>query len=142
MAAVVLATDFLPKKLRVGLFADSALQPRWVVEAFARVARSEFAEIALIRTGNAPPAAVPWLFRTELDAPLELARYVPHQNLQDLDVAFALGALDDTVIDGIANFGVWRFYGDGVREVVDGAPLTFSGIKVRLAPGAESRLAY
>ena len=142
MAAVVLATDFLPKKLRVGLFADSALQPRWVVEAFARVARSEFAEIALIRTGNAPPAAVPWLFRTELDAPLELARYVPHQNLQDLDVAFALGALDDTVIDGIANFGVWRFYGDGVREVVDGAPLTSSGIKVRLAPGAEARLAY
>jgi hypothetical protein len=137
-----LATDFLPKKLRVGLFADSALQPRWVVEAFARVARSEFAEIALIRAGDAPPAAVPWLFRTELDAPLELARYVPHQNLQDLDVAFALGGLDDTLIDGIANFGVWRFYGDGAREVVDGAPLTSSGIKVRLAPGAESRLAY
>lgn len=149
MAAVVaglnplfLAADFLPKKLRVGLFADSALQPRWVVEAFARVARSEFAEIALIRTGDAPPAAVPWLFRTELDTPLELARYVPHQNLQDLDVAFALGALDDTTIDGIAHYGVWRFYGDGVREVVDGAPLTSSGIKVRLAPGAEARLAY
>jgi hypothetical protein len=142
LAAVVLATDFLPKKLRVGLFADSALQPRWVVEAFARVARCEFAEIALIRTGDAPPAAVPWLYRTGLDTPLELARYVPHQNLHDLDVAFALGALDDTAIDGIANFGVWRFYGDGVREVVDGAPLTSSGIKVRLAPGAEARLAY
>ena len=142
MAAVVLATDFLPKKLRVGLFADSALQPRWLVEAFARVARSDFAEIALIRAGDAPPAAVPWAFRTELDTPLELARYVPHRSLQDLDVAFALGALDDTVLDGIAHFGVWRFYGDGVREVVDGAPLTSSGIKVRLAPGAEARLAY
>ena len=142
MAAVVLATDFLPKKLRVGLFADSAFQPRWVVEAFARVARSDFAEIALIRAGDAPPAAVPWAFRTDLDTPLELARYVPQRSLEDLDVAFALGALDDTVLDGIAHLGVWRFYGDGVREVVDGAPLTSSGIKVRLAPGAEARLAY
>jgi hypothetical protein len=142
VAAVVLATDFLPKKLRVGLFADSAWQPRWVVEAFARVARSEFAEIALIRAGETPPATVPWAFRTELDTPLELARYVPFQKLQDLDVAFALGALDDTALDGIAHYGVWRFYGDGVREVAHGAPLTSSGIKVRLAPGAEARLAY
>ena len=111
MAAVVLATDFLPKKLRVGLFADSALQPRWVVEAFARVARSDFAEIALVRAGDAPPAAVPWAYRTALDTPLELARYVPQRSLQDLDVAFALGALDDTVLDGIAHFGVWRVNG-------------------------------
>jgi hypothetical protein len=34
--------------LRVGLFAGSARQPRWVVDAFARAAASGFAEIALI----------------------------------------------------------------------------------------------
>ncbi len=53
MAAVALANPPLPRKLRVGLFADSRLQPRWVVEAFDKVARSEFAEIVLVCAGEA-----------------------------------------------------------------------------------------
>jgi hypothetical protein len=31
--------------LRVGVFADAALQPRWIVEALARAGASGFAEI-------------------------------------------------------------------------------------------------
>jgi hypothetical protein len=50
-------------KLRVGVFADSALQPRWVVEALARVAASPYAELSLVlltlpaeKSGNKAPA--------------------------------------------------------------------------------------
>lgn len=153
MAAVALATAPHPEKLRVGLFADCALQPRWVVEAFAKVAASDFAQIVLICSADAPLRRVPWLFRSEdRDAPVDLARYVPHQRLRkmgsapflelDLDVAFALGDFDDSALDGIARLGVWRFYADGLREVVEGAPLTGSGLQVRLAPGAAPRIAY
>lgn len=155
MAAVALASNPLPQKLRVGLFADCPVQPRWVVEAFARVAGSDFAEIALIGAAAAPARQPPWLFRSEpRDALLDLARYVPHQQTTrlngrmqnllgfDLDVAFALGELDDSALDGIARLGVWRFYADGLREVVEGAPLTGSSLKVRLARGGEPRLAY
>ena len=180
MAAVALATSPRARKLRVGLFADGALQPRWVVEAFAKVAACEFAEIVVIATAEAARPATPWwwklygaLDRTAFGAAtdpgegLDLALYVPHQGpvLQaktgfdpdyflglDLDVAFALGEFDDSSLDGLARYGVWRFcFGGersdceslaGVREVAEGAALTGSGLKVRLAPGAEPRLAY
>jgi len=170
----------VPRKLRVGLFADSALQPRWVIEAFAKVAASEFAEIVVIATAAAPPAAAPWWWRlyarldrrvfgagTNPEERLDLALYVPHEGPAlhlkkgsdpacfldlDLDVAFALGEFDDAWLDGMARLGVWRFcFGSardgcetlaGVREVAEGAALTGSGLKVRLAPGAEPRLAY
>jgi hypothetical protein len=40
-------------KLRVGVFADRALQPRWIVEALAKVAACEYAEIvAVVTAGN------------------------------------------------------------------------------------------
>ncbi len=159
MAAVALAAQALPRKLRVGLFADSALQPRWVVEAFAKVAASDFAEIVLIASGTkeTPPQAALWRLYGALDArifaprarhdePLELAKYVPHEagSLAQarLDVAFALGDIDDRQFDGLARYGVWRFYGDGVSEVVEGAPLSASGVEVRLAAGLEPRIAY
>jgi hypothetical protein len=35
-------------RLRIGVFADSALQPHWVVEALARAAATPFAELALV----------------------------------------------------------------------------------------------
>ena len=38
-------------KLRVGVFADSALQPRWVVEALARAAASPWADLAVVAIG-------------------------------------------------------------------------------------------
>lgn len=168
MAAVALATSPQPRKLRVGLFADSALQPRWAVEAFARVAASDFAEVVVIGTmAQAHRPREPWLLALygwldrkvfvagpDPEERLELARYVPHERsgaldagpgallALDLDVAFALGEVDDAKLDGIARYGVWRFYGDGRREVLEGTPQTGSGLTVRLAPGAEARAAY
>jgi hypothetical protein len=170
MSLAALASAPLPKKLRVGLFADARLQPRWVVEAFAKVAACEFAEIAVIATGGAAQPAMPWWWRlygaldraafgvaSDPGESLDLALYVPHQGPAlhaktgcdpdyflglDLDVAFALGEFDDTWLDGLARYGVWRFRVDGVREVAAGEPLTGSAVTVRLAGSAESRLAY
>jgi hypothetical protein len=163
VAAVALATSPLPKKLRVGLFAASPAQPRWVVEAFAKVAASDFAEIVVIETSAERKVAAPpsWLwsaygaldrrvFGRDADpqALLELTRYLPHQRMRkpllelDLDVAFALDGIDDTGLDGIARYGVWRFSVDGTSEVVAGEPLTRSAVLARLAPGAEPRLVY
>ena len=168
MAAVAPAATPGPRKLRVGLFAPARLQPRWVVEAFAKVAASDFAEIALISMamGAKSPSNASWLWKAygaldrrlfragDPDALLDLARHVRHRKITgaeanpdrfvelDLDVAFALGDFDDTALDGVARYGVWRFQADGAREVVEGAPLTGSALQVRLEPGAEPKLAY
>lgn len=40
------------RRLRVGVFADSALQPGWMVEALARAAANEHAELTLVATGK------------------------------------------------------------------------------------------
>lgn len=167
MAAVALAAAPQPRKLRVGVFADARLQPRWVVEAFERVARSDFAEIVLISAagerreepllrrayrridrllfGGEPEERVDLATIREPDGEGDLLRH-------DLDVAFVLGELDDRRFDGIARYGVWRFcFGNerahaeslaGWREVADGAPVTGSGVKVRLRRGTPPRLAY
>jgi hypothetical protein len=116
-----------------------------------------------------------WLFGSRPD-PLEatdLAAGLPHGRLlkpppgaagpasarawleeiraMDLDVVFALGAVDGGALDGIARHGVWRYcFGAdacesdalaGIREVALGAPVTASGVRARL-PGAEDRLVY
>jgi hypothetical protein len=44
-------------KLRVGVFADSAQQPRWLVEALAKVAASDFAELTVIANRGQTPFA-------------------------------------------------------------------------------------
>lgn len=164
MAAVALATDAAPHKLRVGVFADLALQPRWVVEALAKVAAGGFAQIVYLGIGSAAgPEPEPWPWRVygaldrrlfpageDPEAPLELARFVAHARRGaldadlagvDLDVAFALGAVDERRLEGLARYGVWRFRADGLREVVEQAPLTGSALLARL-PGAEPRIAY
>jgi hypothetical protein len=166
-----------PQKLRVGLYVDKRLQPRWAIEAFAKVVRSGVGEVVLIAAGDFAPRAPllcrlyggidRWAFGGG-DDPAELADIVealphrkfmplgaPAQAAPDLDVAFALGDLDDARLDGIARYGVWRFYfGEGAAaarsseamagwgEVAEGAPLTGSGLQVRLAAGAAPRLAY
>ena len=163
-ASAAPATTPEPRRLRIGLFADSRLQPRWIVEAFERVAASGFAEIALIAVaGEAAGEPALWKLYNGLDRlafgraedpgeRIDLAA-VPHRRLggsdADLDVAFALGAVDDTKLDGLARHGVWRFHfasGDealaGFREVARGDPLSSSGLKVRLERGAPARLAY
>ena len=167
MAAVALAHAPQPRKLRVGVFADARLQPRWVVDAFEQVARSDFAEVVLIAAGELR-GAESWLrrayrrldrlaFGAEPEEAVDLTTIrepgCEHDLLKhELDVAFVLGELDDTKYDGIARYGVWRFcFGNerghaeslaGWREVADGAPVTGSGVKVRLRPGTPPRLAY
>lgn len=141
MAAVALATSPLPQKLRVGIFADSALQPRWVVEAFMKAAASGHAEIVSLEVAGALPGLPGWPLRAPRDELLDLGRYIEKGSSPDLDVAFALGSYDDCALDGIARLGVWRLHADGAREVVEGAPLTACSLRVRLAAGAEPRIA-
>jgi len=49
------------RRVRVGVFADSALQPRWIHEALARIGASDFAEVAVLCVreprGDAPESA-------------------------------------------------------------------------------------
>ena len=181
------ALDLRPRpKLRVGLFADRRMQPRWIANAFSRVACSDCAEIVVVAHGEAPPARVPWLWRAygALDASIfgsdsdpsqeiDLAVRVPHERTLalppvaagptaagwraeiarlDLDVAFALGDVDEDSLSELARFGAWRFsFGDppsagfpapGFREVVEGAPITASGLTIRLGGGEGMRSAF
>ena len=151
------------QKLRVGVFADSPLQPRWAVEALAKLAGSDFAHVRMVEAGSAraEPASAAWrlygaldrrLFGAEPTDLVPLAEYLGSGPESELDVAFVLGAVDDSRLDGIARYGVWRFcfgadgaHGEtfaGLREVAAGEPLTASGIKVRLAPDRPARIAY
>jgi hypothetical protein len=71
------------------------------------------------------------------------------QRLQ-LDVAFALGEIDDAVLEGLARHGVWRYcFGSqlhsieplaGVREAVNGETVTTAALKVRFASQDERLL--
>ena len=152
------------RKLRVGLFADARLQPRWVAEAFRNVARSDCAELVAIGVAGTPPDAKPWFTRAydsvdqwafggnDAGKPVDLLAELPEaRRLEagfgdllelDLDVAFALGELDERPLQGIARLGVWRFQVDGAREVAAGEALTGSALAVRLTPGAAPRIAY
>jgi hypothetical protein len=138
MAAVALATSALPRRLRVGVFADARLQPRWVVEAFDKVARSDFAELSLIAVAEGAQRHAGllhslyqrfdrWAFGADPSAePQDLAALVPHRRLlqlehelamQDLDVAFVLGEVAEERVQGLARYGVWRFcFGDDAVE--------------------------
>jgi len=164
LAALALAASPQPRKLRVGVFADGPLQPRWVVEALAKLAAAEFADVRLVEVGKLLPASpsTPWRLYGALDRrlfgadPTEQVVLAEHLQIATLDtpldVAFALGALDETTLDGKARYGVWRFcfgadgaHGEtfaGLREVAAAEPLTASGVKVRLAPNRPARLAY
>ncbi|HEX8988346.1 MAG TPA: hypothetical protein VF816_10320 [Rhodocyclaceae bacterium] len=56
-------------RLRIALFADAPVQPRWMVEAFARIARSDFADIVLIaaRRDGRPQQPLLWRACSRLD---------------------------------------------------------------------------
>ncbi len=145
------------------MWTDSRLQPRWIVEALGRLAGSDFAEVVLVDAGSAMPTSpgALWqiykvvderLFGADPSDRLDIAEVLRRGTARELDVAFAVGALDDSALDGLARYGVWRFcFGTegaddetiaGVREVAREQPLTGSGLKVRLTPGAPPRLAY
>ena len=81
-------------RLRIGLFADSALQPRWMVETFERVAVSDYGEVVVIAVCGGEQPAPPWLWQAyarvdrkilgATPSPLEqieLAPRVPHARL-------------------------------------------------------------
>ena len=161
---LALAASPQPKKLRVGVYADAPLQPRWVVEALAKLAVSDFADVRLIDAGRSivRAATLPWrlygaldrrLFGTDPTDLLPLAEHLPVASPDaQLDIAFALGELDEGPLEGRARYGVWRFcFGAdgaqpetfaGLPEVASAEPLTASGIKVRLGPDRPARLAY
>ena len=146
------------------MFASARVQPRWVVDAFTRIARSDCAEIVAIgiagtATGSSGSPLLArayagldqWAFGADGSEAVDLIAEIPQGRLLappfdallglDLDVAFALGELDETPLDGVARLGVWRFQVDGAAEVAAGAPLTGSALAVRLAPGAAPRIA-
>jgi hypothetical protein len=159
------APAFERRKLRVGVFADAPLQPRWIVDALERVARSDFAEIVALDVGeSAPQEPLFWRLYHRLDRlafgdDAAQPTPIPHWGQgtfpvpdPGLDVAFVLGAVEEDKLIGRARYGVWRFcFGNerahaeslaGWREVTQGTPLTGSGIKVRLCAERPARLAY
>jgi len=171
-------------KLRIAVFADRAQQPRWVVEALARVAACEYAEIVAIVTGQNPGRSrnshdeTPWLFRayagldrrlfggaTDWMEPADVRLLVPAVRRHEvgdagsaalrekaIDVAFALGPVDDRALDGLARYGTWRYcFGDdhghattlaGVRELLDNRQTIASGIRIRRGAGLQDRVAH
>jgi len=161
---LALAASPQRRKLRVGVYADGPRQPRWAVEALAKLAASDFAEVYLIDAGRGEPAApaLAWQLYGALDRrlfgraptdPVPLAEYLAGGSPEgQLDIAFALGAVDDACLDGRARYGVWRFcfgadggQGEtlaGLPEVARAEPLSASGLKVRLAADRPVRFAY
>jgi len=143
MAAVapapLAAAACAPRRLRVGVFADRALQPRWLFEALAQVAAGDFAHVVIVCTGNRQRSngtSVLWraygtidrlLFArgTDASAPRDIRLLVPASlrlalgpaatipNIAmracDLDVAVALGDVDIASLEKLARFGVWRY---------------------------------
>jgi len=163
VAALALAPSPLQRKLRVGIFADGPLQPRWMVQALAKLAAADFAEVRLAYVGSLIPAApaATWRLYSRLDRrffgadptdPVSLAEEFSFGAGDALDVAFALGEVDDSALEGRARYGVWRFcFGAdgaqpetfaGLAEVAAAEPLTASGVKVRLSADRPARLAY
>jgi hypothetical protein len=153
VAAVALAERRQPEKLRVGVFADAPAQPRWMVEALARIAASEFAEVRLVEAGDASPPrkSLLWEAYNALDRRVFGADPTDLLSLDvlpsftgdaPLDVAFVLGNLDDADFARRARYGAWRFQADGLREVIDDVPVTGSGVTVRLPGSRAARIAY
>jgi hypothetical protein len=126
-------------RLRVGVFADSAFQPRWLVESLAAIAGSDYAEITAIALApGGTPRSEPLLWQAygrvdralfggsaDWSARRDLALLVPRERrvamddasccwkarIRDarLDVAFVAGDLDIAPLEGLARHGTWRF---------------------------------
>jgi len=146
------------RKLRVGVFADARLQPRWLVEAFAAAARDGVAELACyVKDGVAAPPrrrslyerVDRWAFSAaDPDAPADLADAAPcrawHEGDEQagkLDVAFVVGDVDEGSLEGRARLGVWRYAVDGRREVAAGEMLTPARLEVSLPADGTRRVA-
>ncbi|HUQ27157.1 MAG TPA: hypothetical protein VM051_01105 [Usitatibacter sp.] len=176
------------RRLRVGVFADGPLQPRWLVEAVAKVASSDFAQIVWGQTLNEKgnEKGVRSLFDPKRDLtpfpsreglspvwcayraldrklfgsgdwskPVALSKVValsPDSACEPVDVVIALGDVPDEAIAAHAAHGVWRYcFGSdhgiceadaGVAEVLEGADVTGSGLRVHLGADRGNRLVY
>ena len=170
-------------RVRVGVFADHAHQPRWLVEAIARVAASDYAELAFVCTenrgrttfsnerngdgrasissvgkcGTSPVLALyravdRRLFGADGAEKCDIGLLVPPARRAApehpaIDVAFAIGDVDDEALAGIARHGVWRYcFGEehevreplaAMREVFDAHPVVASGLRIRRAGQAD-----
>ena len=158
------------RRLRVGVVADGPLQPRWLVNALARVAGSEFAELAWIQVspGDRKPRSghpLVWSLYRALDRklfaagdwsrPVDVTSLMPphrrHVEPEPVDVVVALGDADDDRVEPLARHGVWRYcFGSdrhtcepdaAIREVLEGAEVTGCGLRIRRR-GHGTRLAY
>jgi hypothetical protein len=102
MAAVALAPDRdsaspgreparceIPARLRIGVFADSLSQPRWIVAALRKIAESDIADVVVLVELGRKRDAAPLLWRAycSLDSWLFGARPDP---LEETDLAAAL----------------------------------------------------
>src|SRR5262249_4033894 len=94
------------------------------------------------------------LVTRERRMPLEVTNGAWRQRAREhaLDVAFVVGDVAVEALDGLARHGTRRYrFGEehavderaaGRREVVDGEPVTASGIRVRMGEGRADRVAY
>jgi hypothetical protein len=142
--------------------ADAPLQPKWIVDALARIAASDFATLAAVAIAG-EGERLPWLAaaygrldRVAFGADVAELRPLPavptstQAAALELDVVIALGRVDDDALERRARYGVWRFcFGPdgaepaplaGLREVARGEPLSACGVSVKLA-GQPARLA-
>jgi hypothetical protein len=125
------------RKLRVGVVADSPLQPRWLVESLARVAASDFAELVWVAINgvrddfpSGKSSLTPFIWRAyralderlfgagEWSRPVDVMSIVaPSRRLRadaitqaaPVDAVIALGNVPDEAIAGHATCGVWRY---------------------------------
>ena len=153
-------------RLRVGVFADRARQPRWLFEALAKVAASDYAELAFVAVAPAPSRdgnglsplfgayrkADRWLFGAGGEGEGDIAVLVPPARRHApehpaIDVAFAIGDVDDAALAGSARHGVWRYcFGEehdvreplaALREVFGAHPVVASGLRIRRADAGD-----
>lgn len=154
------------RKLRVGVVADVPYQPRWLVDALAKVAASGFAEIAFVKAGEPRRRRVGspvWNAYSKIDqrlfgsggwsrpADVTTVPTVPGDDDAGVDVIVALGDLANDEGASQAPCGVWRYcFGDegvtceshaGLREVLEGKEVTACGIRVHV-PGGRDRIVY
>ena len=133
----------------MGVVADAPMQPRWIVEALAKVAASDFAELAFVevrtslgagRDGFAPRNLYSRLDerlfgRGNWSQPADVRLLVPGSRERAcdemVDVIVTLGDVADDSLLACARHGVWRHW---VRY---GPELTGSGLIVRTAEGSE-----
>ncbi|MGQ0523013.1 MAG: glucosamine inositolphosphorylceramide transferase family protein [Betaproteobacteria bacterium] len=127
------------RRLRLGLFVDSPLQPHWIAEAFQKVASSAIAEVTVFACDETRQRETSRLWRLygsidarcfgadsniwELsDLRTQIAAHHSVRLCRDgslpsrafvaslrLDVAFVVGDLHPALLEGLAQHGVWRY---------------------------------